>query len=395
LKNETMAKSSWLIPYFALEEEGKPLYDQTDIYYEKSSLRREVVDLTTPPSFSFNIFIDGTMRLYNVGLAKPYTPLYLAVVSAATLRREGRRLFNTNISSSLYLLLFPFQTYREYLQEAQIEVSYADIENFINQVSRWFNTRGLQSFKEDDLDYRRIGGREIFKHKNCLVICDISKRGVVQKGNYFISKEDLLNPKKIKEAAIARVRHIMGLLEFDCLLSASDMFSDGFILKDGLIERYSRVKNIFGIDRETYQAMLKNVVGFIEYPKIPPEVMANMLNLKEFQYYKWTGRTESNEGDPNPSQDGDELFDFVLLGFRRLPHSPDIGIVMLQTLKTEHNEDRLKAIVQAVLRERFPLPSDPKRRYSAIYPIEEAEKVAKYRLPSEERIRGMAYALMR
>ncbi|MFZ8831436.1 MAG: hypothetical protein ACO2OY_04700, partial [Thermodesulfobacteriaceae bacterium] len=290
-----MAKSSWLIPYFTLEEEGKPLYDQADIYYEKSSLRHEVVDLTTPPSFSFNIFIDGTMRLYNVGLARPYTPLYLAVVSAATLRREGRKLFNTNISSSLYLLLFPFQTYREYLQEAQIGISYADIENFINQVSRWFNTRGLQSFKEDDLDYRRIGGREIFKHKNCLIICDISKRGVVQKGNYLISKEDLLNHEKIKEAAIARVRHIMGLLEFDCLLSASDMFSDGLILKDGLIERYSRVKKIFGIDWETYQAMLANVVGFIEYPKIPPEVMANMPNLKEFQYCKWTGRTESDE----------------------------------------------------------------------------------------------------
>jgi len=395
-----MAKSSWLIPYFALEEEGKPLYDQVDMYYEKGSLRHEVVDLTTPPSFSFNIFIDGTMRLYNVGLAKPYTPLYLAVVSAATLRREGRRLFNTNISSSLYLLLFPFQTYREYLQEAQIEVSYADIENFINQVSRWFNTRGLQSFKEDDLDYRRIGGREIFKHKNCLVICDISKRGVVQKGNYLISKEDLLNPQKIKEAAKARVRRIMELLEFRCLLEASDSFSDYYILKDGLIDRYNRVKQIFGIDKQTYQTMLMNVVGFIKYPrKIPPEVRVNILSLSESQYYRWIGRPEDDEDDENnsyPSPYTNELFDFALLRFRRLPHFLDtpVGIVKLQTLKIEHNKDNLKEIVQAVLRERYPLPSDHRRIYSEPFPIEEAEKVAKAQLPSEDRVRGLVYSLM-
>jgi hypothetical protein len=395
-----MAKSSWLIPYFALEEEGKPLYDQADIYYEKSSLRHEVVDLTSPPSFSFNIFIDGTMRLYNVGLARPYTPLFLAVVSAATLRREGRKLFNTNISSSLYLLLFPFQTYREYLQEAQIEVSYADIENFINQISRWFNARGLQSFKEDDLDYGRIGGREIFKHKNCLVICDISKRGVVQKGNYLISREDLFNPQKIKEAAKARVRRIMELLEFRCLLEASDNFSDYYILKDGLIDRYNRVKHIFGIDKQTYQAMLMNVVGFIKYPrKIPPEVRVNILSLSESQYYRWIGRPEDDEDDENnpyPSPDTNELFDFALLRFRRLPHFLDtpVGIVKLQTLKTEHNKDNLKEIVQAVLREKYPLPSDHRRIYSEPFPIEEAEKVAKAQLPSEDRVRGLVYSLM-
>jgi hypothetical protein len=388
-----MARNSWLIPDFALEEERKSLYDQMDFRYEGSFVKDEIADTNSSPPFEFNIFIGRTFRLYKVGLARPYTPFFLAVVSVAVLRRENRKLFNTSISNTLTLLLFPFETYREYLQTAQIEVSYAEIESLINNFRRSYVV-----FKEQDLDYRKVGGREIFGRRKVLLVCDISKRGIVQKGNYLISKEDLLNHEKIKEAAIARVRHIMGLLEFNCLLSASAKFGDSYILKDGLIERYSRVKNIFGIDRETYQAMLTNVVGFIEYPrKIPPEVMANMLNLKEFQYYKWTGRIESDEDDPNPSQDSDELFDFVLLGFRRLPHSPDtpVGIVMLQTLKTEHNEDRLKVIVQAVLRERFPLPLDPKRRYSTLYPIEEAEKVAKYLLPSEERIRGMAYALMR
>jgi len=384
-----MVRNSWLIPDFALEEEGKSLYDQLDFRYEGGFVKDKIANTNIPPPFAFNIFIGGTVRLYRVGLARPHTPFFLAMVSVAALGRENRKLFYVK-SNVLTLLLFPFQTYREFLQSGQIGISCADIEKSVDKFSRSF-----AAFSEEDLDYGKVGGREIFKRPNVLLICDTSKRGIVQKGDYLISKEDLLNHKKIKEAALARVRHIMGLLEFDCLLSASDMFSDGFILKDGLIERYSRVKNIFGIDRETYQAMLTNVVGFIEYPKIPPEVMANMPNLKEFQYYKWTGRTESDEDDPNPSQDSDELFDFVLLGFRRLPHSSDIGIVMLQTLKTEHNEDRLKAIVQAVLRERFPLPPDPKRRYSALYPIEEAKKVAKYRLPSEERIRGMAYALMR
>jgi hypothetical protein len=386
-------RNSWLIPDFALEEEGKSLYDQMDFRYEGGFVKDKITDTNSPQSFEFNIFISGAVRLYRVGLVKPYAPLFLAVVSVAVLKRENRRLYNTNLSNVLTLLLFPFETYREYLHTAKTEFSYADIERSINNFRRKFDV-----FREHDLDYRKVGGREIFRRRNVLLVCDTSKRGIVQKGNYLISKEDLLNHKKIKEASIARVRHIMGLLEFSSLLSASDRFSDSYILKDGLIERYSRVKNIFGIDRETYQAMLTNVVGFIEYPrKIPPEVMANMLNLKEFQYYKWTGRVENDEDDPNPSQDSDELFDFVLLGFRRLPNSPDIpvGIVMLQTLKTEHNEDRLKAVVQAVLKERFPLPSDPKRRYSAPYPIAEAEKVAKVLLPSEAKIRGLVYALMR
>jgi len=384
-----MVRNSWLIPDFALEKEGKSLYDQLDFRYEGCFVEDKIANTNSPPPFEFNLFIGGTVRLYRVGLAIPHTPFFLAVVSVAGLRRENRRLVNANISNALTLLLFPFETYREYLQTAQSGVSYAEVESDINKFRRKYVV-----FKEQDLDYRKVGGREIFSRPNVLLVCDTSKRGIVQKDHVLISKEDLLNPKKTKEAATARVRYIMGLLEFNCLLSAGNLFSDGLILKDGVIERYSKVKNIFGIDRETYQAMLTNVVGFIEYPKIPPEVMANMLNLKN-QYYKWTGRTESDEDDPNPSQDSDELFDFVLLGFRRLPHSPDIGVVMLQTLKTEHNEDRLKAIVQAALRERFPLPSDPKRRYSAIYPIEEAKKVAKAQLPSEERIRGMAYALMR
>jgi hypothetical protein len=190
----------------------------------------------------------------------------------------------------------------------------------------------------------------------------------------------------------------MGLLEFSCLLSASDRFSNSFILKDGLIERYSRVKDIFGIDMQTYQDMLQNVVGFIKYPrKIPPEVMANMFHLKDFEYYRWTGRPEDDEDDPNPSPDTNELFDFVLLRFRRLPHFPDtpVGIVKLRTLKPEHNEDSLNDIIKAVLKERFPLPLDRKRIYSELFPIEEAEKVAKVQLSSEGRIRGLVYSLMR
>jgi hypothetical protein len=387
-----MARNVWLIPDFALEEEGKALYDQIDFCYEGGIVKDKITGTNSPPPFTFNIFIGGTVRLYRMGLAKPYTPFFLAVVSVAVLGRRNRKLFNTNISNTLTLLLFPFETYREYLQTAQIGVSYADIESSINNFRRKFAV-----FREQDLDYRKVGGREIFRRRKVLLICDTSKKGIVQKGNHLISKEDLFNHKKIKEAAIARVRHIMGLFEFNCLLSAGKMFSDGFILKNGLIERYSRVKDIFGIDRETYQAMLTNVVGFMEYPrKVPPEVMANMLHLKAFEYYKWAGRTESEEDDPSPSQDSDELFDFVLLGFRRLPHYPGtpVGIVKLQILKTEHNEDRLKDIVKAVLKERFPLPSDPKRRYSTPYPIERAENVAKVLLPSEAKIRGMVYALM-
>jgi hypothetical protein len=384
-------KDSWLIPYFALEEEGKPLYDQVDFYQEGSLLREEVADYNSPPPFSFNIFIDGAMRLYNVGTAKPYAPLFIAVVSVAVLRRENRRLFNTNISNVLTLLLFPLETYREYLETAQIEVSYAEIESLINNFRREYVV-----FREQDLDHRKVGGREIFRRRKVLLVCDTSKRGVVQKDHNLISKEDLLNPKKIKEAATARVRYIMGLLEFSCLLSASDKFGDSYILKDGLIERYSRVKNIFGIDRQTYQDLLKNVVGFIKYPrKIPPEVMANMLYLRDFEYYRWTGKPEDDEEETSSSVDMEELFDFALLRFRRPPHfsNAPVGLVKLQTLKT--NPDNFKDIIKAVLQERYPIPSNHKRLYSEPYPISEAEKVAKALLPSEMKIRGLVYSLLR
>jgi hypothetical protein len=386
-----MARKSWLIPYFVLEEEGKPLYDQAEFCHEGNISKEAIVDSKDSPPFSFNIFIDGTMRLYKVGVAKPYAPLFIAVVSVAVLRRENRRLFNTNISNSLTLLLFPFETYREYLQTAQIGISYAEIESSINNFRRRFAV-----FREQDLDYRKVGGREIFRRRNVLLVCDTSKRGIVQKDHILISKEDLNNPKKIKDAATARVRYIMGLLEFSCVLSASDRFGDSYILKDGLIERYSRVKNIFGIDRQTYQDLLKNVVGFIKYPrKIPPEVMANMLHLKDFEYYRWVGSPEDDE-DMGGSSDMDELFDFALLRFRRLPRISDTpaGIVKLQALKTNHNTDNLKNIIKAVLQERFPLPPNHRRMLSEPYPISEAEKVAKAQLPSPAKIRGLVYALM-
>ncbi len=214
-------RNSWLIPDFALEEEGKSLYDQMDFHYEGGFVKDKITDTNSPQSFEFNIFISGAVRLYRVGLVKPYAPLFLAVVSVAVLKRENRRLYNIDLSNVLTLFLFPFETYREYLQTTQIGVSYADIESSINNFRRKFDV-----FGEQDLDYRKVGGREIFRRRNVLLVCDTSKRGIVQKGNYLISKEDLLNHKKIKEASIARVRHIMGLLEFSSLLSASDRFSE-------------------------------------------------------------------------------------------------------------------------------------------------------------------------
>jgi len=59
--------------------------------------------------------------------------------------------------------------------------------------------------------------------------------------------------------------------------------------------------------------------------------------LKDFEYYRWVGRPEDDEEDMSSSSDADELFDFALLRFRRLPHFSDapVGIVKLQALKTD------------------------------------------------------------
>jgi hypothetical protein len=150
-----MARNSWLIPDFALEKEGKSLYDQMDFRYEGGFVKDKIADTKSPTPFEFNIFIGGTVRLYRVGLAKPYVPLFLAVVSVAALRRENRKLFNTKISNSLTLLLFPFETYREYLQTAQIGVSYADIESFIKN----FAGSLLLSWNKTWTTERWVGGK--------------------------------------------------------------------------------------------------------------------------------------------------------------------------------------------------------------------------------------------
>jgi hypothetical protein len=62
-----MVRNSWLIPDFALEEEGKSLYDQMDFRYEGGFVKDKIANTNSPPPFKFNIFIGGTVRLYRVG----------------------------------------------------------------------------------------------------------------------------------------------------------------------------------------------------------------------------------------------------------------------------------------------------------------------------------------
>jgi hypothetical protein len=391
-------RDSWLIPYFALEEEGKPLYDRMDFSFGEGSIEYgKIDDITSRLIFKFDAFIDATMRLYNVGLAKPYTPLFIAVVSVAVLRRVDKKLINTPFSKSLYLLLFPFQTYREFIQKGKIQVSYIDVENFLKKVKNWFNSRGLQCFYEYELNHKNKGGREIFKHNNCLIICDTSKRGVAQKGReYLISENDLYNPYRVKEAARARVRRIMNLLEFAGLIEYTEKYPNSYVLKDGLIDKFSRVCLVFGINKEFYKEKLKNIIGFIKYPReIPDTLRTKILNMGDEDYYKWIGLPKSElDEDFFISPEPDDIFTFALFRFRKLPHFFDtpIGIVKLQILKEESEKNFIREIIKAVKFEKTPLPSDVKRLYCEPFPIEEAEKVAKAQLPAEERVRGLVYS---
>jgi hypothetical protein len=42
-------RNSWLIPDFALEKEGKSLYDQMDFRYEGGFVKDKITDTNSPP----------------------------------------------------------------------------------------------------------------------------------------------------------------------------------------------------------------------------------------------------------------------------------------------------------------------------------------------------------
>jgi hypothetical protein len=91
---------------------------------------------------------------------------------------------------------------------------------------------------------------------------------------------------------------------------------------------------------------------------------------------------------------GRDRLRFALLRFRAkgkelfpLP----VGVVKLQI---SPEQDELRKVIEAVLYENLPWPTDRRRIYNEPYPIEMTEKVAKASLPSEDRIIGFVYSIV-
>jgi hypothetical protein len=394
---------------FTEEEIGVNYMDYIRYDVNEESIKIDSVrSLTKNPRRKFTAFMDGTLRLYKIASAAyTWTPFYVAAISTALLIRDrNKQLRNTIYSRRIYVVLFPFKSYMEFLKKTEGEKIYRHLEiwkieiyNALKRISRG------NFFVESSLEEKTAWS--IFKENDSWLISDISFIGIMttkeqsNKRRYLISEEDLFNPSKVKEAARARARYLMGLLEFYTTVTYLQDNPNGYVMVDGLFYPYKRVKRFFKMERDTYNKYAKNIVGFIKHPRdIPKNILFQVINLKEGDYIHWIGNPSEVEEDEKAlninkitENSNLEKFTFAVLRYRRpfsnFAPSP-VGIIKLQTTT---KEDIYEA-VEAVLYEKYPIPTDRRRLYNESYPIQKAEDVARSNLPSQERMRGYIYSLV-
>lgn len=396
----------------AAEEYGVNFMDQVSYSYDENRIEEGGVRFPVRPRRKFTAFLDGTMRLYRVGYIIPTaTPIYVAVIATAVLvRGTDRRLRKAPQSRYMYVLLFPFDSYKNHIR--QLVKSGRKKKEFLEDVNDWIRDvktelksyarkYGAKLFEETDMEKPGIM-REVFEKNGIWIISDISYMGLISRSERrkpLITDSDLLNPNRVHEVARTRARYLMGLLEFYSALTHLEANPNSYMMIDGLFYPYKRVGTLFGITKDEYEKRMKNVVGFIKHPReIPENIIQDVTVLEEGKYFAWIGGpspSEEDETGPPASSDpkSEEKYGFAVLRFRMKPGvfvpSP-IGIVKLQTSP----EENIKEAVEAVLYEKYPVPTDRRRLYNESYPIEEAEKVAKALLPSESKIRGFALSIL-
>ena len=363
------------------------------------------------PEVKFRAFLDGTMKLYRVARATHLgTPLFVASISCALLERgRDKYLTNTHYSRVLNLLIFPFERFVGYvdriLSQSQIGKEIRRlIEDLQFHIKTTVYTLGGKVYTEEEFIEKP---EEVLERSGNWIICDTSQKGIQKEiagsvtERELIKETDLLNPQRVRDAARARARYFMGLLEFFCAYSYLKEKPQNYLMVDGLFYPYRKVGGLFKITWEEYTQKIGKVVGFIKHPRdLPSEILPKIPFLRENECFHWIGKPSEAEEDVTMKVEsvkepgGRDRFRFALLRFRTSGkgfYPTPVGIVKLQ-ISPEHEE--IKKIMESVLYEKLPLPTDRRRFYNEPYPIEVAEKIAKAFLPSEERIVGFIYSIL-
>jgi len=390
-----------------VEEVGINLISDAEYKTDESSLRsgRIVLPTTVRPERVFTAFLDGSMRLYKIASAYyTGTPFFVASISTALLHRDkDGNLINTPYSRFIYVILFPFHSYLSYIEKTS-PADYKDAlvwrSDLERALKRFVWNEGCEFFDISSLQEVGILNT-IFEKSGTWILSDVSFVGIMmqesgeKKRRALVREEDLFNSERVKMAARARARYLMGLLEFYSLLSYLENEPSGYVMVDGLFYSYKKVGIHFSITKEKYYKKIKQVVGFIKNPRfIPSSARVQLLNLKEGEYLTWSGYFSSLEEDDFVSfstvckKELEEQFQFAVLRFRLVDSNmlfTPVGVVKLQTSK---DEDIAKTI-EAIMYEKYPLPTDRRRLYNEPYPIEVAEKIAKTFHPPESRMKGL------
>ena len=410
MKKTQKLKKLWYSDFYEEEEIGTAFFDYPDEIIKERGCSRISIYRPSRPSVKFKAFLDGTMKIYRVArMMHTGSPMYVAAISCALLERgEDRYLRNTSYSRTLNLLIFPFDRYTSYIKrkyqdstfQREVDRLFSD---FKAQIRRTAKFLGSDMYEEHTLREDPNAVKNAFGHSGNWILCDTSKKGLKADSREYVKEIDLYNPHRLREAARARARYFMGLLEFFCAYTFLENRPNDYLMIDGLFFPYGKVSSIFGITKNQYKAVVERIIGFIKHPRdIPEEVLPELPTLSPNECFCWTGTTaEAEETSTLPSDQtkkrDKQKFKFSLLRFRSLrkediPPSP-VGIVKLQ-LSPDKDEESLRKILEAVLYENLPWPMDRRRLYNEPYPIEVAEKVAKSFLPSEERLTGFVYSIL-
>lgn len=392
-------KKFFYIEPLEVEEFGVHFFDQLDESMVGSVNRWRIGEPTS--KFKFSAFLDGTMRVYKVASAIGGVPLYIAPIACAVIERDNnRQLKNTCYTRFLNVVLFPLKSYIGWLErnKSGFNLTENEIRSFENEFVERLDVAAKSNFHgklfREQLLHQNKKVDDIFGRSGNWIFCDTSHYGLEEIKKLLIPEQDLLNQARVKEVARTRARFIMILLEFFCGIQYLRDNKNKFLLVDGVIPTFSKVGGIFRIDRREFYLINKNIVGFIKHPrKVPQEVIASLPFLTDNECLVWKSRqTGEDFEDFRQSSDSDLIIHAILR--LRNPQSEfypsTVGVIKIQS----GEEEEFRELVKAVWQERNPWPSDRRRIYCELFPIEVAEKVANSLMPSEGRITGFLRSIM-
>ena len=345
----------------------------------------------------FSAFLDGSYRIAKMGYIS-FVPIYIASISGAVLRREGRRLYDTGILKNFIAIICPFESLKKYHDKYGDKRISEDIEEFLNFTNDDKNT--IQDYELEGKKEDTCSILDKFDNATVSVIADISYRGVRggSERPLQIHPENIHDIGAIYRKARARARVLMSILEILYLKKYRDKYGmDDWVLVDGTLNYAHKFFLATTKQHEALKRYFKKTVGFIKTIRRRvfdknPDKLAELFSMKENQYIvsladKTDTEKEVEEEIGESEVEGEMKWGFIYLRFR-MPKYLSItnkGLVKLQFIPEGEQKETLekaRKIANMISFEKFPVPSDRRRIWNEAVAIEETEKVAKSRLHS-------------